>query len=121
MKTSVFALFLLAVAFSGPALAAKDAKADYRALIAAHCRAVPKDKADWFFYEPRKIPLSTIRIRSVTRRSGGWLRIHAIGAIWSRVIWGYMDYNPRTGQVSCPRGVWEYNPNKPFIVVPGDL
>ncbi|HFQ15018.1 MAG TPA: hypothetical protein ENK41_01575 [Rhodobacteraceae bacterium] len=106
-----FSLFGLIGLISLPVGAGTAGDEGYRTLIARHCRAVPYDKADRYFRGPWTMARSTIRIRSVRPLGGGWLRITGTASVWSRFVWGHMDYNPRTGRVICPLGNWEVNPS----------
>ncbi len=111
-KTAIaLAMMIVTTAISAPAHAKAVGDETFRTLIARHCRAVPYDVTERYLKGPWTMARSTIRIRSVRPRGGGWLRVTGTASVWSRFVWGHMDYNPRSGRVICPDGNWVTNPS----------
>ncbi len=122
MKTAII-LSLSAIIFATqPANAAKRYSDDlYRDVISSHCRAVERDKEERYVSPPRHIPRNTIQIRKVSGLSGGWLRIYGTGNAGGRTAHGYVDFNPRTREVSCPEGNWTMGPYIPLWPMVQDM
>ncbi len=115
MKTIIFMCFSLLLTGTLPAAAAKRYSDDlYKDVISRHCKAVEREKSERYTDVPQMIARGTIKIRSVRALSRGWLRIHAFGNAGGRTVHGYVDYNPRSRQVSCPEGNWIYGPRLPL-------
>ncbi|HHK74392.1 MAG TPA: hypothetical protein ENJ57_04410 [Rhizobiales bacterium] len=115
MKTALLLCFSLLILATLPAQAARRySDAMFRDIISRHCRAVERDRSERFTTVPKYIPRNTIQIRSVRALSRGWLRIRGFANSDGRQVQGFVDYNPRSKQVSCPRGNWIYGPKIPL-------
>jgi len=115
MKTALLACFALLVTMSLPAEAGKRySDAMFQDIISRHCRAVERDESERYTSGSRHISPRTIEIRSVRALSRGWLRIRGFANADGRMVQGFVDYNPRTRQVSCPAGNWFYGPRIPL-------
>jgi len=115
MKTAMFLCLSLLLLGTLPATSAKRYSDNlYKDVIARNCKVVEREKVERYYNIPWNIPRNTIQIRSVRALSRGWLRISAFASSNGRQAHGYVDYNPRRRQVSCPIGNWIFGPKLPL-------
>lgn len=95
---------------------ARGSSALYRNLISKHCNAVNHIKIKRFTDLRGYMSPAAIKIQEVQQLSGSWVRVYGVAHARpvGRTAHGSMDYNTRTGRVSCAEGRFTFSPYIPL-------